>query len=453
MWRVDDVIEATGGVPLKIERDTFTAVSTDSRTIGAGELFVPLSGANFDGHLYINEAYGKSRGGSICEKGRKDICENAGGTVILVNDATQALLDLAQWKRERMTGTCIALTGSNGKTTTKEILVDMMKRSFSVANNEKNFNNLIGVSKSILAIDGDPGILIFELGTNSKGEIRALARTTMPDISLITNINPSHLEGLFDLEGVLEEKLDLFRYTQEGGRVLVNADDPHIMSRVADVLREKLLYGITNEAPFRLTVDKDHGWEGSEITIAFPDGSLNAETRMLGRHNLYNVLAASALAYSAGLGAKEIKETIETFGSFAMRFTTRQSKKGYMVVDDTYNANPASVEWAIRTIEGLPCRGKRLAILGDMKELGEKTAYYHRELGRFLKGTSIPLIALVGEYVKETFDELGNNGRAVFFEDKKQLIDFVTGKVEEGDIVLVKGSRAARMEEIVEALV
>ena len=452
MWRVDDVIGATGGVAVRLERDTFTAVSTDSRTIGAGELFVPLSGANFDGHLYINKAYETSGGGSICEKRREDICKNAKGTVILVDDATQALLDLARWKRERLSGTCIAITGSNGKTTTKEILVDMMKRSFSVANNEKNFNNLIGVSKSILSIVGDPEILIFELGTNSKGEIRALAKTTMPDISLITNINPSHLEGLFDLEGVLEEKLDLYHYTKEGGKVLVNADDPHILPRYRDVKREVLRYGITNEAAFRLSVDRDLGWEGSEITITFPGGSLKAGTRLLGRHNLYNILAASALAYSAGLGIEQIKETVEAFGSFAMRFTVKQSKKGFTVVDDTYNANPASVEWAVRTIESLPCKGKRVAILGDMKELGEKTAHYHRELGRFLKTTSIPLIALVGEYVKETFDELGNK-RAMLFEDKPHLIEYVSGKIGEGDIVLVKGSRAARMEEITEALI
>jgi UDP-N-acetylmuramoyl-tripeptide--D-alanyl-D-alanine ligase len=267
MWRVGDVIEATGGVARRIERDTFTAISTDSRTIGAGELFVPLSGANFDGHLYINDAYKISGGGSICEKRREDIGKNVKGTVILVDDATQALLDLARWKRERMSGTCIAITGSNGKTTTKEILVDMMKRSFSVANNEKNFNNLIGVSKSILSIVGDPQILIFELGTNSKGEIRSLAKTTQPDVSLITNINPSHLEGLFDLEGVLEEKLDLYYHTKEGGKVLVNADDPHILPRYRDVKREALLYGITNQATFRLNIDKDHGWEGSDITI------------------------------------------------------------------------------------------------------------------------------------------------------------------------------------------
>ncbi|MDR2019113.1 MAG: UDP-N-acetylmuramoyl-tripeptide--D-alanyl-D-alanine ligase [Syntrophobacterales bacterium] len=451
MWRVDDVVEAVCGVPLRIEKDMFVAVSTDSRTIGVGDLFVPLPGANFDGHLYINDAYETSLGGSICEKRRVDICRGGRGTVILVDDTTQALLDLARWKKERMAGRCIALTGSNGKTTTKEILVDMMKRSFVVAYNEKNFNNLIGVSKNILAIAGEPEVLIYELGTNNKGEIQALATTTQPDLSLITNINASHLEGLSDLEGVLEEKLDLFRFTKSRGKVLVNADDPHIMRRYRDAGREALLYGITNEADFRLNIDKDLGWEGSEITITFPGESLTARTRLLGRHNLYNILAASALAYSAGLGAKEIKETVETFGAFSMRFTAKQSERGFMVIDDTYNANPASVEWAVRTIEDLPCRGKRVAILGDMRELGEKTAFYHRELGRFLKTTSIRLIALVGEYVKETFDELGNE-RAILFEDKERLVNYVNDIMEEGDVVLVKGSRAARMEEIVGAL-
>jgi UDP-N-acetylmuramoyl-tripeptide--D-alanyl-D-alanine ligase len=452
MWRADEVIKAVGGVPFRIERDTFSSISTDSRTVGAGDLFIPLSGANYDGHLFVGSAYETSLGGSICEKGREDIYKNTKGTVILVDNALDALLDLARWKRERMRGTCIAITGSNGKTTTKEILVNMMKRSFSVAYNEKNYNNLIGVSKSILAIEGEPDFFVFELGTNSKGEIKALTRTTMPDVSLITNINPSHLEGLFDLEGVLHEKLDLFYLTREGGKVFVNADDPYIMPAYHDPAREACVYGIEKETPFRLTVARDLGWDGSEIILSFPGENVRATTRLLGKHNLYNILAASAIAYSVGLGAKEIKETIETFSPFSMRFFVRQSPKGFVVVDDTYNANPASMEWAVRTLAGLPCRGKRVAILGDMRELGEKTPFYHRELGKFLKSASLSLIALVGEHVAETFKELGPD-KALLFQDKTALIGYMREEINEGDIVLVKGSRAAKMEEIVEALI
>jgi UDP-N-acetylmuramoyl-tripeptide--D-alanyl-D-alanine ligase len=452
MWRAADIIEATGGEVFRMERDTFASISTDSRSIGAGDLFIPLSGGNFDGHLFVDQAYELSGGGTLCERGREDIYRRAKGTVILVDDALRALLALARWKRQRLTGKCIAITGSNGKTTTKEILVDMMKRSFSVAYNEKNFNNLIGVSKGVLAIEGQPEFFVFELGTNSPGEIKALAETVIPDLSLITNINPSHLEGLFDLSGVLAEKLDLFRHTKEGGKIFVNADDPHIMPAYRKTGREACVYGITSDAPYRLVVEEDLGWEGSRIAMTFPGETIRATTRLLGTHNLYNILAAPAMAYTAGLGAKEIKETVEGFSPFSMRFTVKKSSRGFTVVDDTYNANPASMEWALRTLETLPCAGKRIAVLGDMRELGEKTSFYHRELGRFLKGTSIPIIALVGSYVKDTYVELGNHS-ARLFEDKAALISYVGGELKEGDVILVKGSRLAKMEEIVEALI
>jgi UDP-N-acetylmuramoyl-tripeptide--D-alanyl-D-alanine ligase len=452
MWPVDEVIKAVNGVPRRIERDAFASISTDSRTIGEGELFVPLSGANFDGHLFIGKAYDRSHGGTICEKKRSDICENIGGTTILVDDAMQALLDLARWKRANLRGTCIAITGSNGKTTTKEILVAMIRKTFSVACNEKNFNNLVGVSKSLLAVTGNPDFLVFELGTNSPGEIGVLARTTQPDLSLITNINPSHLEGLLDLEGVLKEKLDLFRGTKEGGRIFFNADDPHLGPAYEDTTRIVCPYSMERAVPFRLSIVRDLGWEGYEIHLDFKGNGFNAKTSLLGRHNLYNILAASAIAWSAGVDTQLIAETIETFGAFAMRLTPIESKMGYKVLDDTYNANPSSMEWAVRTLESLPCTGKRIAIIGDMKELGERTIHYHEDLGRFLKGSAIPMVFLIGEYVRETFEQLGPE-RGHFFEDKKQLIQYVTNQASKGDVILVKGSRAAKMEEIVEALI
>ena len=452
MWHVDEVIRAVKGTPFRIERDTFSDISTDSRGIEEGELFIPLMGKTYDGHMFIEASYIKSHGGSICEKKREDIYRNAKGTIILVDDTTRALLDLARYKRERTKGTFIAITGSNGKTTTKEILVSMIKNVFPVAYNEKNYNNTIGVSKSILSIDGEPAFCVFELGTNSRGEIRMLAEVTEPDISLITNINPSHLEGLYDIEGVLEEKLDLFYLTKEGGAVFINADDPYILPRYKDINHVLYTYGIVNEASFRLSIDQDLGWQGFNITLKFSDDELKTRTSLLGRHNLYNILSASSIAYGLNLDKRHIKEVVETFNPYAMRFKPIQSKKGYIVVDDSYNANPSSMEWAINTLQSLPCNGKRIVIIGDMKELGEKTSYYHRELGRFLRESSIPMVVMIGEDVRETFYELGE-GRSKLFENKKALINYVTEKVKEGDVILVKGSRVVKMEEIVEALV
>ena len=450
MWLLDEVLKATKGELLRVEKEAFTGISTDSRTIGDGELFVPIMGKTFDAHMFLLDAYERSNGGTICEKEREALCVTLKGTIILVEDASQALLDLAQYKLQATGGTCIAITGSNGKTTTKEMLVDMAGRAFAVHFNEKNYNNIIGVSSSILAIKGKPEFCIFELGTNNKGEIGQLARATGPDISLITNINPSHLEGLGDIDGVLEEKLDLFRFTKDGGTIFINADDP-LIQHYKDEKHTAFTYGIENHAVFWLTVDKGLGWEGTAFTLHFPGDSIHAKTSLLGRHNLSNILAAASIAYSMGVEPALIQKSIESFSSHAMRFRPFIARQGYTVVDDSYNANPSSMEWALKTLLELPAEGKRMVILGDMKELGKKSSHYHRELGKILSESPIPVIALIGEEIKETFSELGNE-RARLFKDKDRLIDFVKGEAEKGDVILVKGSRVSRMEEIVEAL-
>jgi UDP-N-acetylmuramoyl-tripeptide--D-alanyl-D-alanine ligase len=451
MWHVDEIMKAVRGTAYRIERDTFSGISTDSRSITEGDLFIPINGTTFDGHTFIADANKQSHGGALCEKGRENMIRGAQGTIILVDDTTRALLDIAHYKRTLMKGTFIAITGSNGKTTTKEILVAIIGSERQVHFNKKNFNNLIGVSKSILAIEGRPEFFIFELGTNSRGEIRQLTEVTDPDISLITNINPSHLEGLNDLAGVLEEKLDLFYHTKAGGRVLINADDPSLFPLYKDVGHVSHTFGITTDADFQLVVHENLGWEGYDFTLKLSEDSVKVRTTLLGMHNLYNILAASSIAYLAGISTAQIKHAIEQFNPYSMRFRPIRAKQGYIVVDDSYNANPSSMKWAISTLSGLPCAGKRIAILGDMKELGDKTAYYHEELGRLLKDSNIDMVILVGEEVKRIVKEL-NNGRGKFFDDKASLIDYVRHQITGGDVVLIKGSRAAKMEEIVEAL-
>ena len=452
MWRVEDILKAAGGVAYRIERDTFSDISTDSRSIREGELFIPITGKAFDGHAFIGKAYEQSHGGALCEKSRQDAIREAQGTIILVDDTTKALLDIAHYKRRLTKGTFIAITGSNGKTTTKEILVAIIGSSRRVHFNEKNFNNLIGVSKSILAIQGAPEYCIFELGTNSRGEIRQLTDMSEPDVSLITNINPSHLEGLRDLDGVFEEKTDIFRYTRKGGHVLINADDPSLFPRYQNAGHVCHTFGMAHDADLQLVIREDLGWEGYDFTLKFFKDSFHVRTNLLGKHNLYNILAASSIAFLVGISPNQIKDAIEAFNPYAMRFRPIMTSRGYTVIDDSYNANPSSVKWAISTIAGLPCSGKRYVILGDMKELGDKTAYYHEEIGRYLKESDVDNIFLIGEEVKKVLKEL-NNGRGKIFNDKPALIDHVKHQIAGGDVVLIKGSRAAKMEEIVEALI
>jgi len=453
MWHIDEIVRAVKGTLFSTEREFFTSISTDSRSIQDGELFIPLTGNNFDGHAFIPLAYDKSQGGSLCEKGREDIAKIAKGTIILVDNTLQALIDLAKYKRRQSKAKFIAITGSNGKTTTKEMLVHIIKNNVSVHYNEKNYNNVIGVSKSILSMEAASKFCVFELGTNSKGEIRTLAEITEPDISLITNINPSHLEGLFDLDGVLEEKLSLFEGTKEGGTILVNADDPYLPTRYKNGTEHTLSsFGIIHSADFNLAIVEDLGWKGYNISLKLSSETIKTKTGILGIHNLYNVLTAASIAYTIDAGVNHIARAIESFDSYSMRFQPVKSGRGYMIVNDTYNANPSSMQWAIKTLLNLPCRGKRIVILGDMKELGENTAYYHKELGRFLRENSIPMVVLMGEYVKDTFQELSNTNTRIF-DSRQPLIEYVSKHVEEGDVILVKGSRALKMEEIVEALI
>lgn len=452
MWRLEDIITAAKGTVLKKNKDVFTAISTDSRTIGDGELFIPIVGKSFDGHSFIEQALKVSRGGTLCRNDYPVSLADAPGTVILVEDTNQALLDIARFKRETLSATFISITGSNGKTTTKEILAAMLKGTFHVHYNEKNLNNLIGVPSSILTITGEPDVCILELGTNMPGEIKKLAVTTDPDISLITNVNPSHLEGLGSLDGILEEKLDLFRYTRVHGKILVNIDDPGIAARYRQTGHAATTFGIENDAYYRLRVIRDLGWEGSVISIISPAGTIEARTSLLGRHNFYNLLAAATTASVMGVDHHLIAGAIEEFSSYDKRLQPVKSSRGFVMVDDTYNANPSSMEWAIRTLNDLPSNGKKAVVLGGMKELGKDSASYHREMGIFLKNMNgIALIALFGEETAETFLELGND-RAVHFDDKEQLIDYIRSHLDPADTVLIKGSRAFKMEEIVEAL-
>jgi len=451
MWRLEDIVKAVGGTVLKKEKEVFTGISTDSRTIGEGELFIPILGKSFDGHAFIGEALKRSGSGTLCRSDRPVSLADSEGTIILVEDTNQALLDLARFRRDTLSGTFISITGSNGKTTTKEILAAMMKKRYRVHFNEKNLNNLIGVPMSILSITGEPEVCILELGTNMPGEIRKLAVATDPDISLITNVNPSHLEGLASLEGILEEKLDLFRYTKEGGKIFVNVVDAGIAGRWRDEGRTAVTFGIDHDADFRLAVMKDLGWEGSVISIASAAGAWEARTCLLGRHNLYNILAAAAIASSLGVDETSIAEAIGEFASYDKRFQSARSSRGYIVIDDTYNANPSSMEWAIKTLAALPAEGKKIAVLGGMKELGNESARYHRELGACLREAGIGLVVLFGDETKDTLEALRGAG-AVHFDNKEDLVGYVVSHAGPGDTILVKGSRAFRMEEIVEAL-
>ena len=448
MWQLEDVLKAVEGTLLNREQDQFRSISTDSRSIKKGDLFVPLIGPRFDGHVFAREAYAKSAAGCLCQKDRESACAGSGGTIILVDDTTKALLDLARYKRKQLGGVFVAITGSNGKTTTKELLAHIMAGFASLAYNEKNYNNNIGVSQTILSIADQPAYCILELGTNHPGEIAALADLVEPDLSIITNVNASHLEGLGDIAGVFREKASLFERTKESGTILINIDDPNLKTLAEKPVRRSYTYAIEARADFMLSTQESKGLGGFEIELSLQGEKVKTTAHLLGMHNLYNIVAAASIAHLCGVPGETIREKVATFEPYPGRFKAVASKKGYTIIDDAYNANPSSMEWAIETLEQLPCRGKKIAILGEMKELGEDNAEYHRKLGRFLKKSSLSNILFLGEAARAAYDEM-NNGRAKFFDDKAALIAYAAALVREDDLILVKGSRAMKMNEVV----
>lgn len=451
MWHYKDIISATGGKLYRLKQESFPGISTDSRTIKEGELFIPLKGKRFDGHDFIRDAIEKKGGGTLCEESKVARVKDTEGTIITVHDTNRAFIDIARFRRKLLDSTFVAITGSCGKTTTKEILVNITKKAFSIEFNEKNYNNIFGVCSKLISIKQSPKVGVFELGTNFPGEIRTLTEIVEPDVSVITNVNPAHLEGLGSIEGILNEKLDIFRYTKDGGTILVNRDDK-LLTNYKDEKKRTLYFGIKNPGHFSLTVEKDLGWQGYKVTLDFMGEKIRTKTRLIGFHNLYNVLIASLVAFILGVGQDKIAEGVEEFEPYPMRMCPKRSKRGYTVIDDTYNANPASMYEAVKTLSLLPCEGKKILVLGDMNELGEYSSYYHRELGRHIKSMNFDCVFLFGEKIYDAYFE-AQKENVFYFEDIQGLLEKLTSVLKEGDCVLIKGSRALNMDKIVEEII
>jgi UDP-N-acetylmuramoyl-tripeptide--D-alanyl-D-alanine ligase len=451
VWDYRTILEATNGELIRLKSESFSGISTDSRTIRKGEIFIPLKGKRYDGHDFIKAAILNNGVGTLCDQEKIGRILDLETTIIAVNDTNRALAQIASFKRKRISSKFVAITGSCGKTTTKEALVQITRKEKSVVYNEKNYNNIFGVSRTIIGMENDPQVAIFELGTNSFGEIRDLTRIVEPDISAITNVKPAHLEGLKSISGVLNEKLDLFRYTKEGGTILINRDDESL--RTFKDERKKILYfGIKNRADFSLQIERDCGWEGYEVVLNLGGKRLETKTKLLGFHNLYNILLAASIAALLGIDEEKIREGIEEFGSYPMRMNPKRSKRGYIILDDTYNSNPSSVEEAIKTFKELPCEGRKIVVLGDMNELGKYSSYYHRKLGMFLNSLDFEYVFLFGEKIRESYEEV-KKGSIFYFDDRERLVEKLLSILRDRDCLLIKGSRSLNMDLIVEEII
>jgi UDP-N-acetylmuramoyl-tripeptide--D-alanyl-D-alanine ligase len=450
----EEIIKATSGILVNGDMGiVFKGVCTDTRIFEPGYLFWALKGKNFDGHNFWKEALDKGAKGLILEyfpAGLK--LEELPKTIsiILVKDTLRALGDLAQWYRVKKAFKIIAITGSCGKTTTKEFTSELLSKFFKIAKNEANYNNLIGVPLSILSMKGDFDWVVLELGTSVKGEIERLAEITQPQVSAITCIQPAHLEGLLSIEGVLEEKTSLWRKTDPSGWIVYFYDQENLRTQAQKMPQKKLSFGEVKGADLRLlsALPLERGFQ---VSLEYGGSTYTFEVSLLGRHNLLNLLCAFGICIAAGLNLEELLAKLPCELAFLERAKLIQAGN-YVILDDTYNANPGSMEASLFWLRDQPeAFGKKIAILGDMKELGDLASMFHQEIGK-LAGSIVDKAFFVGEMA--SFYARGFEVSQKPFEVFPTLEDFLERFVitEEKAIILVKGSRALKMERIIKKL-
>ncbi|HJX74329.1 MAG TPA: UDP-N-acetylmuramoyl-tripeptide--D-alanyl-D-alanine ligase [Candidatus Deferrimicrobiaceae bacterium] len=439
-------------------RDPIGPVTTDSREVTPGGVFVALPGERVDGADFVEEAIRKgARAAIVSEEGARKVPSEvlAGKPVFVVRNPVEALGDLARAHRERFRHIpLVGISGSSGKTSTKELLAALLSRSKEVLKNPGNRNNLIGLPLALLTLSGDHDVAVLEMATNQPGEIARLASIAAPDVAVLTNIAPAHLKGLGSLEGVAREKGDLYRSLPESGTAVVNATDLRVMREAGRCRAAKIHYGVAlNEISGRVVFMDD---EGMRIAVRTPSGEFASSLRLTGEHNLMNALAAVAAAYALGLRPADMEEGFRSVAPGRGRFRPVPLRGGGLLLDDTYNANPASVEAALRNLVALR-RGRRcIVVLADMLELGEASGSSHFRIGHMVGGIKPDLLfthgteaaAIAGGAREGGLDP----GRIMHVGERDALRGAVTAALREGDVILVKGSRGMRLEEIAEAV-
>jgi len=464
-WSQAEILAATGGKILRRGKETrFGEVVTDSNKVKEGSVFIALKGERHDGHRFVGAAV---RRGADCVIVHRSVPGSALGrtTAIKVRDTLRALGDLAHYRREEFAPKVLAITGSNGKTTTREMVAAILEEARldgqslrgRVLKTEGNFNNVVGLPLTLLRLRRGDKVAVVELGTNHPGEIQRLAEIADPDMGMITSVGAAHLEGLNSLAGVAREKGALYRNIRAGGAIAVNLDDPWVKRLGARFKGRKITYG--NRGHVRARSWRARGARGQEGTLQAGRERCRVRLNYLGRHNITNALGAAALALEAGADLAAVRRGLAKVRPFSMRMQI-EDWRGVGIINDTYNANPASMNAALETLAEIDCRGRKIAVLGDMFELGKHSAKEHRSLGKRAAAAAAKA-ALDGLYLlgpqsaEVRKGALRGSMRAeqiIIGRDHADLARRLRGRVQRGDWILFKGSRGMKMENVLHEL-
>lgn len=451
--RFRDIFNLDGAVCLNTEAidasEFIPAISSDSRTVAAGQVFWVLSGQRFDGHNFVDEARRKGAVLAVVQSDRAAMLKNVDIARVQVPDTLKALQQLAARHRAGFDIPLLALTGSNGKTTCKEMIGQVLSSSMTVHKTEGNLNNHIGCPFTLLALRKEHQLAVIELGTNHPGEIAALAEITQPTAALITNVGGAHLEFFKNEQEVAREKLTLFRFVKSGGTLFLNKDDAFTapftrkdcrlvgfsLNGSADVRGKILSINAAGRASFRLN-DK-----------------VDVQLRIAGVHNVRNALAAAAVGLTFGLREAQIKDALEAYTAFDKRMQVVQ-KKGVTIINDSYNANPASMIAAFDTVKEMKPAGKLYLILGDMFELGELAGAMHTKIIKEALAVPDSHLLVLGDNMVQAARSAVQppSGRLSEFRNHKELAENLAARLKKGDLMLIKGSRGMQMEKILDLL-
>lgn len=450
---IENIAKACNGI-YKGEKEKLhemiTGAVTDSRQVKQGFLFIPIKGARVDGHDFIEDVFQK---GALVVLSEKELV-NPAGPYIRVESAEDAMKKIAAFYREQLSIKVVGIIGSVGKTSTKEIVASVLAQKYRVLKTEGNFNNEIGLPLTIFKIRAEHEAAVLEMGISDFGEMHRLAAMAQPDISVITNIGLCHLENLGTRDGILKAKTEVFEHMKPSGSVILNGDDDKLATQTVVNGKPAVFYGMDMdsdlvEKSIYATDVKNCGLEGMRAKIHTPQGSFLAHIPIAGEHNVYNALAATAVGLQLGLTLEEILQGIESAETIAGR-TNVIHTAGFTVIDDCYNANPVSMKASIDVLAHT--KGRRIAVLGDMGELGEEERLLHFQVGTAVKEAGIDVLFCAGELAEEYAKAAHDTCDTHYFKTREEMIPELAAYVQENDVILVKASHFMEFPKVVEAL-
>jgi UDP-N-acetylmuramoyl-tripeptide--D-alanyl-D-alanine ligase len=432
-------------------------ISIDSRTVAAGEFFVAIRGERFDGHAFVADALRRGAIGAMVDAPASTGAANGRAVVVEVPDTTRALQDVARSVRRRSGTRVVAITGSAGKTTTKEVAADFLSERYRVFRNRGNLNNHIGLPLSLLELRAQPEIAVVELGMNHPGEIRTLVRIAEPEVRVWTNVGDAHLGFFADADAIADAKAEILEHPAGDAVLVANADDRRVMQRARAFGGRLVTFGTAADAEIRASEVAHRGLDGTSARVVTPQGAGALETPLLGLGNLSNVLAAMAVALQFGVPLAAMLERARRLQPARHRGELLRLPGGVTLIDDSYNSSPSALKRTLETVGAATGSARKVAVLGEMLELGEHAARLHAECGRAAAAAGLDVLIAVGgppaAELARAAAAAGMPERAIAcVATREEAADVALERVRPGDLVVVKGSRGIGTDLVVDRI-